>query len=241
MIGRQLYHAVIILRAEIHKIIVDGIHHTPFDVNLVMQVRPGALARIAHGAYHFATHYLTPHFGMIVTEMGVYGLIAKAVVDDNRLAITGLPAYLYHRAIARGIDIGADGSREVHARMKLGRAINGVYTCAVSGSRFLQVLVGNRLNSGDTTEHLVVVLAHFHHFIKRIGLDVKLLPDFIIASPKSEIQPVIGIDEVGYSPLLLGNAEGSFYNVVILRACNLNSNYRLGYPQSLIYRVWTSG
>ena len=53
-------------------------------------------------------------------------------------------------------------------------------------------------------------------------------PDFIIASPKSEIQPVIGIDEVGYSPLLLGNAEGSFYNVVILRACNLNSNYRLG-------------
>ena len=66
-------------------------------------------------------------------------------------------------------------------------------------------------------------------------------PDFIIASPKSEIQPVIGIDEVGYSPLLLGNAEGSFYNVVILRACNLNSNYRLGYPQGLIYRVWTSG
>ena len=55
-------------------------------------------------------------------------------------------------------------------------------------------------------------------------------PDFIIASPKSEIQPVIGIDEVGYSSLLLGNAEGSFYNVVILRACNLNSNYRLGYP-----------
>ena len=80
MIGRQLYHAVIILCAEIHKIIVDGIHHTPFDVNLVMQVRAGTLAGITHGAYHFATHYLTPHFGMIVTEMGVHGLIAKAVV-----------------------------------------------------------------------------------------------------------------------------------------------------------------
>ena len=77
-------------------------------------------------------------------------------------------------------------------------------------------------------------------FFLREGM-VRLLPDFIIASPKSEIQPVIGIDEVGYSSLLLGNAEGSFYNVVILRACNLNSNYRLGYPQGLIYRVWTSG
>ena len=31
-------------------------------------------------------------------------------------------------------------------------------------------------------------------------------PDFIIASPKSEIQPVIGINEIGYSPLLLCEA-----------------------------------
>ena len=70
---------------------------------------------------------------------------------------------------------------------------------------------------------------HIRLHIKRVA-GLYYFPDFIIASPKSEIQPVIGIDEVGYSSLLLGNAEGSFYNVVILRACNLNSNYRLGYP-----------
>ena len=44
----------------------------------------------------------------------------------------------------------------------------------------------------------------------------KTFPDFIIASPKSEIQPVIGFDEVRYHPLIFCEAEGFCYCVIIL-------------------------
>ena len=58
-------------------------------------MRAGALARIAHGTNHFAPYHFAPHFRVIIAEMGVHGLIAEAVVDDNRLAIPRLPADFY--------------------------------------------------------------------------------------------------------------------------------------------------
>ena len=49
----------------------------------------------------------------------------------------------------------------------------------------------------------------------------------------------MSINEVCYSSLLLCEAESFCYSVFILRTCNLNSNYSLGYLECFIYRVWT--
>ena len=62
MIGGNLYHAVIILGAQIHKVIVDGIDHLPFNVNFIMQVGAGTLSSATHSGNNLATHYLFPEF-----------------------------------------------------------------------------------------------------------------------------------------------------------------------------------
>ena len=112
--------------------------------------------------------------------------ITKAMIHFDGIPITCLPSGLHHNTITGGIHRRARTSRKVHPRMKLGCLINRIYTDTVTGSRLLQILIGNRLDGRNTFQHLVMALTQIHHLVKRLGLDIKL--------PVQHIQLLSGID-----------------------------------------------
>ncbi len=125
-------HAVVIFGAEVHEVVIDGIHYLPFHMHLVVKVRTGTLSRITHAANHFAAHHTLAELRTEVSKMGLPRPVAESVVDDNGVAIAGFPTHLHHGSVACGIDVRTGIGREIHARMKTGRTINGVDAHAVA-------------------------------------------------------------------------------------------------------------
>ena len=111
--------------------------------------------------------------------MRVYGLITKSMIYHNPITISGLPPHLYHRTISCGINIRTQRCREVHTCMEFCSSVNRVDTRSVTGSCFAKVFIGNRLDSGDTTQHFVMALTHIHHIIEGTRLDIELLAEHI--------------------------------------------------------------
>ena len=141
VICRKLYHTIVILSTQIHKVVIHRIDYLTFHVHFIMQVRSGTLAGTPYPANHFSAHYLPAQLRSEITQVGIPRLIAKSMIDDDNVTVTGLPSHFDDSTITRGINIRTRISREVHAGMKLLCSINRVYTGAVTGSGLLKVFV----------------------------------------------------------------------------------------------------
>ena len=151
-----------------------------------MQVRSGTFTCTSHSSNHFTPDHLLSRSYLVSTQMCIARKITKAMIHFDGIPITCLPSGLHHNTITGGIHRRARTSRKVHPRMKLGCLINRIYTDTVTGSRLLQILIGNRLDGRNTFQHLVMALTQIHHLVKRLGLDIKL--------PVQHIQFLSGID-----------------------------------------------
>ena len=105
MVGSNLYHPVVILSTQVHKVIVDRIDYLTFYMNFIMQVRACTLSRTAYPANNFTAYHLLADLSTEITQMRVYGLITKSMIYHNPITISGLPPHLYHRTISCGINI----------------------------------------------------------------------------------------------------------------------------------------
>ena len=91
-----------------------------------MQMRTGGFACITHFSNHIAAVYLLPGSYSYFVHVGIKRHVSEAMIDFHRVAIALFPACKHHRTVARGKNIGTNGSRKVHAFVETARAVNGV-------------------------------------------------------------------------------------------------------------------
>jgi len=129
----------------------------------------------------------------------------------NRITVSGFPSHFHDSSISGSIYICPRMSRKVHTGMKLRRSINRIDTRSITGSGLTKVFIGNRLNGRNTFQHLVMVLAHIHHIIKRFGLNIQSFGQYI--------QLLSGI----YDKLGIGQVHKFFITVRTSVSCLTNS------------------
>ena len=80
MVGSNLYHPVVILSTQVHKVIVDRVDYLTFYMNFIMQVRACTLSRTAYPANDLTTYHFLAQLRPEIAQVCIHRLITEAVV-----------------------------------------------------------------------------------------------------------------------------------------------------------------
>ena len=173
---------------------------------LVVQVRPGAQAGVAHKADHIAAFYTLPPANLQRIEVAVERLVVESMVDDHMDAIAvGAVVGVVHHTIAGRIDLLAHRCGEIHARMELHDLVDGVQPLAEAAADHGEVLVADGLYGRDTGQHVLLPQSERGHLVEAHALHHHLLGDLVQSTSRFDhaiaagvaLQSLVSVDAPG--------------------------------------------
>ena len=175
---RHLAHNILVLfEGNVPVEVIVGVDVLTLLHNLGMKVQARRQPAIAHGGYKSSSVRLHSRGHVNLVQLGIAGLVAEAVVDDNLTSVTPhLHLDFFHDAVSRGIYSIALGQGEIYSGMHPAPLEQGMITIAVRTAYAENRPVRQYgIDGGNAGGHIVGVGEHQLYLIVGAALDIGLV------------------------------------------------------------------